>query len=106
MVNFHRHQLPEQAICKMEVRAIVDSSALMLSIDQAIADQLSLVKLGERTAELADGSQLKVPVVGPVYVQFKNWESMCNAMVLPGRSECLLGAIPMEEMDVLIDPSR
>ena len=27
-------------------------------------------------------------------------------MVLPGDSEPLLGAIPLEEMDVLIDPLR
>jgi hypothetical protein len=39
-------------------------------------------------------------------VKFKNRTSVCNAYVLNGNEEPLLGAIPMEEMDVLIHPSR
>jgi hypothetical protein len=45
-------------------------------------------------------------VVGPIEVRFKNRDTVCNALVLPGDSEPLLGAIPMEEMDVLIHPLR
>ena len=30
----------------------------------------------------------------------------CNALVLPGNNEVLLGAIPMEDMDVIIDPKK
>ena len=45
-------------------------------------------------------------VVGPVLVKFKNRTTSCLAMVLPGDSEPLLGAIPLEDMDVLIHPLR
>jgi hypothetical protein len=45
-------------------------------------------------------------VVGPIIVKFKNRTTTCNALVLPGNAEPLLGAIPMEEMDVLIHPLR
>jgi hypothetical protein len=45
-------------------------------------------------------------VVGPVNVRFANRMATCDAFVLPGDSEPLLGAIPMEEMDVLIHPFR
>lgn len=38
--------------------------------------------------------------------RFANRKAACNAFVLPGNSEPLLGAIPMEEMDVMIHPQR
>ena len=41
-------------------------------------------------------------VVGPLIVNFKNRTTSCNAMVLPGESEVLLGAIPMEDLDVVL----
>lgn len=39
-------------------------------------------------------------------MRFKNRRCVVDAMVLPGDNEMLLGAIPMEDMDVLIDPAR
>jgi len=45
-------------------------------------------------------------VVAPVELRFKNRATTCRAIVLPGDSEPLLGAIPMEDMDVLIHPLR
>jgi hypothetical protein len=45
-------------------------------------------------------------VVGPVDVEFENRKATCNAYVLPGDSEPLLGAIPLEELDVIIHAAR
>ncbi|MDP4265634.1 MAG: clan AA aspartic protease, partial [Bacteroidota bacterium] len=45
-------------------------------------------------------------IVGPVVVKFKNRRTVCNAMVLQGDSEPLLGSIPLEDMDVLIHSLR
>jgi hypothetical protein len=58
----------------------------------------------KRLAEFADGSVREIEVVGPVQVRFENRSTHCDAMVLPGESEVLLGAIPMEDMDVIIIP--
>jgi hypothetical protein len=44
--------------------------------------------------------------MGPIGVRFSNRRAICSAFVLPGDSELLLGAIPMEEMDVVILPKR
>ncbi len=59
-----------------------------------------------RVAELANCQREEYDVVGPVDVLFKNRSTTCRAFVLPGDTEPLLGAIPMEDMDVLIHPSR
>ncbi len=49
---------------------------------------------------------LEFDVAGNVEVRFKNRATTCRAMILPGDSEPLLGAIPLEDMDVLIHPQR
>jgi hypothetical protein len=53
---------------------------------------------------LANGDITEVDIVGPVEVKFLNRSTSCRAMVLPGTNEPLLGAIPMEDLDVVIDP--
>ncbi|WP_052345048.1 hypothetical protein [Planktothrix rubescens] len=78
----------------------------MLAINESIKLQLDLPKLEEQIAELADGSKLKLEIVGPVEVRFENRSTTCRAMVLSGDTEVLLGAIPLEDMDVLIDPRQ
>lgn len=55
---------------------------------------------------MANDQIAEYDVVGPVELHFKNRRTMCNAMVLPGDNEVLLGAIPLEDMDVLIHPQR
>ncbi len=90
----------------MKVQALVDSGAYMLSINQSIKTQLDLQKVDEQAAELADGTQVRLDIVGPVEIRFENRRANVDAMVLPGEAEVLLGSIPMEDLDVLIDPKR
>ncbi|CAH2573289.1 hypothetical protein PRNO82_02699 [Planktothrix rubescens] len=97
--------LPEN-VKKITVKALVDSGAYMLAINESIKRPLDLPKLEEQIAELADGSKLKLDIVGPVEVRFENRSTTCRAMVLSGDTEVLLGAIPLEDMDVLIDPRQ
>ena len=49
---------------------------------------------------------MEYDVVGLIVLKFKNRRTVCNAMVLPGESEPLLGAIHLEDMDVLIHPLK
>ena len=72
-----------------------------MAINENIEDQLGLDVIDKRTAQLADGTLVTFDIVGPLEVRFANRMAMCNAMVLDGDVEVLLGAIPMEEMDVL-----
>lgn len=101
-----RGYLPENQIKRTKVNALVDSGAYMLAINEHIKTQLDLPVLDEQIAELADGQRVKLPIVGPVEVRFKNRATSVRAMVLPGDAEVLLGSIPMEDMDVLVDPKQ
>jgi clan AA aspartic protease len=99
------YMIPEN-IKRKTVKALVDSGAYMLAINEQIKDELNLLKVDEQLAELADGSKVKLEIVGPVEVRFENRRANVDAMVLPGDSEVLLGAVPLEELDVVILPSE
>lgn len=106
LVLHRRGFLPQEQIKRLKVNALVDSGAYMLVINQHIKEQLDLPVLDEQTARLADESEIRVEVVGPVEIRFENRRATVDAMVFSGDAEVLLGAIPMEDMDVLIDPKQ
>lgn len=85
---------------------LVDTDAYMMGITETVQEQLNLPFIEKRKAILGDGSIREFDVVGPITVKFKNRTATCSARVLAGSNESLLGAIPMEEMDVLIHPLR
>jgi clan AA aspartic protease len=106
LVDLRRKRISDKEVRKMEVEVLVDSGAIMLAINETIRTQLGLETIDTDIAQLADGSTLELDVVGPVEVRFANRRAMVEALVLPGESEPLLGAIPKEQMDVLIDPRK
>jgi clan AA aspartic protease len=101
-----RHIIGEEEVKRMRISMLADSGAYMMAINENIQSQLELPFVEKRKAVMADGSVQEFDVVGPVMVKFANRTAVCNAFVLDGNSEPLLGAIPMEEMDVLIHPLR
>lgn len=101
-----RHLIGEDEIRKMPVKMLVDKGAYNLCINEIIQSQLELPFVEKRKGQMADGSIQEYDMVGPVTVKFKNRQTACLAMVLPGDNEPILGAIPLEDMDVLIHPLR
>ena len=101
-----RNKMDKDEIKRMNISMLVDSGAYMMAINESIQEQLQLPFIEKRKSVLADGSIVEHDVVGPIVVKFKNRQAVCNSIVLIGDTEPLLGAIPMEEMDVLIHPAR
>lgn len=96
--------LPEERIKRMRVAALVDSGSYMLVVNDHIKQQLDLPVLEERTVRLADETEVRAEVVGPVEIRFENRRTTAEAILFRGNAEPLLGVIPMEDMDVVIDP--
>lgn len=104
--NARKYIIGEEEVRRMHLNILVDSGAYMMAINETIQSQLELPFVEKRKVQLASGQVVEYDVVGPVDVRFANRKALCSAFVLPGDSEPLLGAIPMEEMDVLIHPKR
>ncbi len=85
----------------MKVNSLVDSGAYMLVIPEHVKLQLGLEVVEQREVELADGKTNLRDVACPVEIRFANRRAVSNAFVMG--NEVLLGAIPMEELDVVID---
>jgi clan AA aspartic protease len=101
-----KHIIGEEEIKRMRVTALVDTGAYMLCINESVQEQLQLPVLELRKGVNADGQIKEYKVVGPIELKFKNRRTLCEAMVLTGDNEILLGAIPLENMDVMIHPLR
>lgn len=101
-----RYIISEDEIKRLHVNLLVDTGSYNLCINETIQEQLDLPFLEKRKGQLANGSIQEYDLVGPIVLKFKNRQTVCNALVLPGDNEPLLGAIPLEDMDVLIHPLR
>ena len=102
LVNAKRSIIGEEEVKRMHISMLADSGAYMMAVNETIQEQLNLPFVERRKAQMASGAVVEYEVVGPLMVKFANRTATCNAFVLPGDSEPLLGAIPMKEMDVLI----
>ena len=101
-----RHQIGEEEVKRMNVNMLVDTGSVYMCINESVQAQLQLSVVEKRKGQLANGTIVEYDVVGPIEVRFKNRRCVVDAMVLPGDNELLLGAIPLEDMDVLIHPYR
>jgi len=101
-----KHIIGEDEIRKMNVNMLVDTGCVYLCINENIQAQLQLPITDRKTDQLADGRIVEYDVVSPIVIKFKNRKCTTSAMVLPGDNEPLLGAISLEDMDVLIHPNR
>lgn len=106
MILAKRHVIGEEEIKKMSLRMLVDTGSYNLCINEEIQEQLQFPVVEKRKAETADGRIVECDVADNVQVRFKNRAATCRAMILPGDAEPLLGAIPLEDMDVLIHRQR
>jgi clan AA aspartic protease len=89
-------------LAAVEVDALADSGAVHLCIPTHVQLQLGLEETDRKEATFADGSRKLVSYVGPVELRFKNRVGFAGALVLG--DEVLLGAIPMEDMDLVVVP--
>lgn len=92
------------SLATMEREALADSGALHLCIPAAVAAELELEELHMRRVSTADGRSHDCPYVGPIQIKVAGRECFTGALILG--NEILLGAVPMEDMDLWISPSR
>lgn len=91
-------------LAPLQVEALVDTGPLMLCIPERVQVQLGLVEQERREVTLADGRAASVSYVGPVHIRFENRQCFVGALVLG--DEVLLGAVPIEDMDLVVVPAE
>jgi len=105
MNNAENGIIAEKDIRSVTIKAIVDTGATSLVINEKLCSQLGLGIIKTGTINLAGGAKGICKVTEPVKIQWKNREISINAVVLAD-GDPLLGVIPLEFMDLIVDPVR
>lgn len=90
---------------RMTIKPQVDFRSVFLTVPEHIAVQLGfdISEVDKREVVLADGSRKAVPMIGPLRVHF--YERYCDLWALVLGDEPLIGAVPMEMMDLVVHPA-
>jgi clan AA aspartic protease len=88
------------------VQALVDTGAWTLVISEALCTELGLKIRGTSESTFANGETVMSSMSEGIEVHWEDRSMICDAVVLPGADEVLLGAIPLEGMDLIVDPRR
>jgi clan AA aspartic protease len=102
MVSLANPRIPD--LQPLVVEALADTGAVHLCIPEHVRVQLNLSEQSKKEVTIADGSRHEVPYVGPIEVRFKNRVGDVGTMVMG--DQVLLGAIPMEDMDLVVCPKE
>lgn len=89
----------------IDVSALVDTGALHMCVSDAQARQLGFdpEEFSTQLVTLADGRQVEAPKIRPVEIAFANRTYATEALVIG--DEALMGVLPMEAMDLVVDPA-
>ena len=94
----------ESDLKPVEVNALVDTGAITLCLPEHIAFQLKLIEIEKREVTTADGRSTVVSYVGPIRINFENRTCFTGGLILGDL--VLMGCVPMEDMDLVLNPTR
>jgi len=86
------------------VTAIADTNSMYLVITEELRQKLGLEIKEQKTARIANGEQVNCQITESVEIHWKDRETTLPAMVIPGSKKILFGALPMEAMDLMVNP--
>ena len=96
--------IKEAEIRSLTVNALVDAGAMNLCITEDTREKLGLAIVETRHVKVANGVRVACPITEGVDVIWKNRITTCRAYVIPGAEVILLGVIPLEDLDLTVNP--
>ena len=104
VINVRSGIIKEPEIRQTKVRAVVDTGAMTMVINEQLRQQLGLRIVGSKQATLVNNAKETVQIAETVEIHWKNRSMTCQPWVT-GAGKILLGAIPLENMDLIVDPA-
>jgi clan AA aspartic protease len=99
-----RGLMKEEDVRQETVTAIVDTGSTFIVINEALRARLGLRIKRAGSVGLAGGKRSMCNYTEPVTIRWQDRETECRAVVLPEGKEILLGVLPLEGMDLLVNP--
>jgi clan AA aspartic protease len=102
--NVTRGQISSTQVRSAEIEALVDTGATMMVLPADVIAQLGVSPAGHRKVRYADGRVAEVPWVGGIRITILGRDAIISALVEAAGTTPLIGQIPLEELDLLVDP--
>lgn len=109
LTNLHDQRLAEAGalhpdqVRALTLEALVDTGATTMAIPKDVADSLGFKEITRRRVRMADGTVVELSVVD-VLVEILGRKGSCEAFVLPPGATPLIGQVPLEILDLIVDP--
>jgi predicted aspartyl protease len=101
-----RGLLPAEQARRETIRGVVDSGAVRLVLPEAVVKRLGLTVGGLVPVKYADGRRTRRKLAEGVFAQLIGRHGTFSAIVEPKRETALIGAIVLEDLDLLVDCSE
>jgi hypothetical protein len=95
--------LPADQVRRTRLPGVIDTGAARLVIPGSVWAQPGLHAAGETNVRYADKRSATRPMVSNVWLELQGREGVFKAVVEPDRSDALVGAIVLEDLDFVID---
>jgi clan AA aspartic protease len=101
-----RGLISDREVRQVTIEAVVDTGASTMVITEEVCQKLGLAVEHEGSVSIANGARQPCKKTEPVAIYWKNRYAACSALVIPGAKKNLLGAIPLEDMDLRVNPVK
>lgn len=98
--------IPTAQIRKAIVRGVVDTGATRLVLPASTITELGLVPEGQVSVRYADGRTATRSLVHDVQLTYAGRSGVFTAVVEPDRDSALIGAIVLEDLDLIVECGR
>jgi clan AA aspartic protease len=95
--------IQEPKIRQATIDVMVDTGATTLVINEQLFEQLGLRFMGDREITLANDSKETCKVTEPLMINWEDRSVTMPALVVKDASDFLLGVLPIEGMDLMVD---
>jgi len=96
--------LAPEKVRQVTLDALVDTGATTLAIPADAVAALGLREFTRRKVRLANGQIEEFAIVADFFVEIVGRTTACEAVVLPVGATALIGQIPLEALDLVVDP--
>jgi clan AA aspartic protease len=105
LVNAESGLISPDQVRVVEIDAMADTGAIRLALPEDVVERLGLRREGSEGVRLADGRRLRLPLAQGIRIELLGRRAECDALVLPAGTTALLGAVPLELLDLVVVPS-
>jgi predicted aspartyl protease len=95
--------IPAEQVRRLRAKGMVDTGANWLVLPKTMADQLGVRATAKVQVSYADRRRATRPVVEGVQLELLGRRGVFRAIVEPKREDVLIGAIVLEDLDLLVD---